>query len=146
MASVFIDFGALDRLTEAKAVKGIQNASLQGERLLKIGILDRPGTGTHHSGNKNPSSAPGSPPAQQTGQLWRSASSDSQVTSTAEGLVGRVTVRRKADDTETKKSDFNVALALEVGTERMAPRPYLSLLATDYRDQMLQAFVAGAKA
>lgn len=131
MASVKMDLAALDRLAEAKAEKGIRAAALTGEALLKADILSRPGTGKVYG--KHRASAPGQPPAPDTGRLRNSVQADQNVRRDGNDLVGRIV----ANDTK--------AAALEKGTERMAARPFLSLLKSDYGPRLVRAFTAGAK-
>lgn len=132
MAKVTIDLAALDRLAEAKAVKGIQKAARRGEAILKADILSRPGTGELYG--KHKASAPGQPPAPDTGRLRAATQADSQVRSDGADLVGRIV------------ANTEYALPLEVGTDRVAARPFLSRLKSDHAGDLQQAFVAGAKA
>ncbi|MCO8017499.1 hypothetical protein NI456_01375 [Brevundimonas diminuta] len=130
MATVTINLAALERMAEEKAVKGIQRAALAGEAITKAN-LSRPGSGRIYG--KHQASAPGEPPAVDTGRLRNATQADTQVRRDGDDIVGRVV----ANDEK--------AHALEVGTERMAPRPFLGLLATDHVDDLLQAFIEGAK-
>lgn len=130
MAKVTINLAALEGLAEQKAVKGIQRAALAGEAITKAN-LSRPGTGRIYG--KHQASAPGEPPAADTGRLRNATQADTQVRLDGDDIVGRVV----ANDEK--------AHALEVGTERMAPRPFLGLLATDHTDDLRQAFIEGAK-
>lgn len=132
MAKVTIDLAALDRITEAKAVRGVQTAALRGEAILKADLLSRPGTGRLYG--KHQASAPGEPPAPDTGDLRRKTQADQKVEVTADAVTGRIV------------ANTEYALALEKGTERMAARPYLSTLRDEHGDDLRAAFVAGAKA
>lgn len=130
MAIVTINLAALERIAEEKAVKGIQRAALAGEAITKAN-LSRPGTGRIYG--KHQASAPGEPPAVDTGRLRNATQADTQVRRDSDGIVGRVV------------ANAEYAHALEVGTERIAPRPFLGLLATDHADDLRQAFIGGAK-
>lgn len=132
MARVTINLAALEGLADQKAQAGIRKAALQGEARMKV-ILNQPGTGRIYG--KHQASAPGEPPAPDKGAagLLGRTQADTQVRREGQDLVGRVV------------ANTDYALALEKGTERMAARPFLTLLATDYADELRDAFIAGAK-
>ena len=130
MAKVTINLTALEGLAEQRAVKGLQRAALAGEAITKAN-LSRPGTGRIYGTHQ--ASAPGEPPAVDTGRLRNATQADTQVRRDGDDIVGRVV------------ANVDYAHALEVGTERMAPRPFLGLLATDHADDLWQAFIEGAK-
>ena len=129
MAQVTINLAALERIAEEKAVKGIQRAALASEAITKAN-LSRPGTGRVYG--KHQASAPGEPPAADTGELRRKTQAGTQVRRDGEDLIGRLV------------ANTEYAHGLEVGTERIAPRPFLGLLATDHADDLRDAFVQGA--
>lgn len=171
MATVTIDLAKLDALTDQKARKGIRSASLQGEAILKATILSQPGTGRKYG--KHRASAPGSPPAPDTGRLRGATQADVQATREGDTWTGRIvsnveyaavleggsknTARSlTADALRGLNTSFNqknanygparvTALESEVGTERMAARPFLSKLKTDHSEALRKAFVIGAK-
>ncbi len=130
MAKVTINLTALEGLAEQRAVKGLQRAALAGEAITKAN-LSRPGSGRLYG--KHQASAPGEPPAVDTGRLRNATQADTQVRRDGDDIVGRVV------------ANAEYAHALEVGTERMAPRPFLGLLATDHADDLRKAFIEGAK-
>lgn len=130
MAKVTINLTALEGLAEQRAVKGLQRAALAGEAITKAN-LSRPGTGRIYG--KHQASAPGEPPAPDSGELRRKTQADTKVRREGSDLVGRVV------------QNIEYAHALAVGTEKMAPRQSLQLLATDHADDLLQAFIEGAK-
>lgn len=135
MAQVTINLAALERIAEEKAVKGIQRAALAGEAITKAN-LSRPGTGRVYprgNGKTHQASAPGEPPAPDMGELRRMTQADTKVRREGSDIVGRVVQNKE------------YAHALAVGTEKMAPRPSLQLLATDHPDDLRQAFIEGAK-
>lgn len=131
MATVSIDLTKLQGIAEAKAVKGIQTAAARGEAILKADLLSRPGTGNVYG--KHRASAPGATPAPDTGRLRAATQADEQVRREGEDFIGRIV------------SNTEYALPLEVGTERMAARPFLSRLKSDHAEDLQKAFVAGAK-
>lgn len=171
MATVTIDLAKLEGMAEEKATRGVQAAALRGEAILKADILNRAGTGKRYG--KHTASAPGEPPAPDDGRLKGATQADTQVRRDGGDLVGRVvsnveyaiylekgtknTARSlTADALRGLNTSFNqknanygparvTALESEVGTERMAARPFLSKLKSDHADDLLKAFVAGAK-
>lgn len=131
MATVRIDLAKLNDMADEAAVKGIQTAALRGEAILKADLLSRPGTGELYG--KHRASAPGEPPAPDTGRLRAATQADEQVRHEGDDLVGRVV------------ANTEYAAALETGTERMAARPYLSRLKSEHSDDLREAFVTGAR-
>lgn len=131
MATVTINLAKLESLAEEKAIKGIQTAAARGEAILNADLLSRPGSGELYG--KHRASAPGEPPAPDTGRLRAATQADEQVRREGDDLVGRVV------------ANTEYALALEKGTERMAARPFLSRLKSDHSDDLRAAFVEGAK-
>lgn len=131
MATVSLDLAKLEGMADDKAVRGVRAAALQGEAILKADLLSRPGTGELYG--KHRASAPGEPPAPDTGRLRAATQADPDVRREGDDLVGRVV------------ANTEYALPLEKGTERMAARPFLSRLKSDHGDKLAQAFVAGAK-
>jgi len=131
MATVRVDLQAFDRMTTKAAEAGLRGALGKGEELLKGDILNRPGTGRQYG--KHRASAPGEPPAPDTGSLRANTNADPDLKPDGEDITGRI-VANSAQ-----------ASALERGTERIAARPFLGLLATDHRDDLQRAFVDGAR-
>lgn len=130
MGRVVVNLAAMEGLAKEKAEAGVRKAALTGEAITKVN-LSRPGSGKVYG--KHTASAPGEPPAPDTGQLRNATQADTQVRQEGSDIVGRVVANKE------------YALALEVGTERMAARPFLNLLATDHADELRDAFIAGAK-
>lgn len=131
MAKVTLDMSAMDRLSARTAEGGVRQALGKAETILKGDILNRPGTGKTYG--KRQASAPGQPPAPDTGNLRANTNADPSVRQDGEDFVGRVV------------ANAAYAEALEKGTERMAARPFLGLLATDHADDLRTAFIQGAK-
>lgn len=131
MATVSIDLQAFDRLTAKAAENGLRSALGEGEKILKDDVLNRPGTGRQYG--KHRASAPGEPPAPDTGSLRANTNADPNLREDGDDVVGRIT------------SNSAQAEALERGTERIAARPFLGRLSTDHRQDLQRAFVEGAK-
>lgn len=117
-------------MSDRAAEQGLKSALLQGEALVKAD-LSQPGTGRIYG--KHQASAPGQPPAPDTGELRNKTGADPQIRRDGDDMVGRIV-------SNTEKST-----ALELGTERMAARPFLGRLKTEHADSLRQAFVQGAK-
>ena len=131
MGAVSLNLARLGDLADQAAERGLRTALGQGEAILRGDILSRPGTGRQYG--KHRASVPGQPPAADTGGLRNRTQADTQLRRDGDDLVGRIV------------SNSEQALALEKGTERIAPRPFLLRLKTDHADDLHRAFVAGAK-
>jgi len=127
---VNIDRAKVNRLTDRKIRIGLQTAADTG-RLLLDGELRRPGKGELRQGGMSRASRPGDPPAPDTGALRRSLASE--VSRKADGLVGEISANKE------------YAGPLEFGTEKIKPRPFMSLLLGKYRGALRSAFARGAK-
>lgn len=163
MAKVTINLAALEGIADRKAEAGLKKAMLQGEARLKV-ILSQPGSGRKYG--KHTASAPGESPAPDTGGLRQATQADTVVRQDGADKVGRIVSNkeyalplekgskhsassRTADGLFGMRGKYGparmTALESEVGTERTAARPFLSLLATDHADELRDAFIAGAK-
>jgi len=131
MAQVTLDLAKMQALSDRAAEGGVRAALGEGERILKEDILNRAGTGELYG--KHRASAPGQPPAPDLGNLRANTNADPALQKDGEDTVGRIV------------ANSEYALPLEKGTERVAARPFLGLLASDHRDDLRQAFVKGAK-
>lgn len=131
MAKVTIDVDALDRLTGGAAEAGLRSALGEYERILKEDVLNRPGTGRQYG--KHTASAPGEPPAPDVGNLKANTNASTEIVEDGDDLVGEV---------EAKAAQ---ALALHVGTERIAARPFMDVPANEHQGALARAFVEGAK-
>lgn len=131
-ARIDIDFARADALTRDMVFRGIFAATKEAERLT-IEILSQPGSGETYQRNSvtHRASAPGESPAPDTGFLRNSV--ESSVVPTLHGARGEIHVT----------ADY--ALPLETGTERMAPRPFLSLVPALHGDDIRAKFVAFAR-
>ena len=135
MATVTLYDGVIARIAADAGEKGLRGALGKAETILKTDILNRPGSGKiYKRGNvEHQASSAGQPPARDIGNLVANTNADPHIREDGDDLVGRVVAN----------SDY--AEALEKGTEKIAPRPFMSLLATDHADDLRQAFIAGAK-
>jgi hypothetical protein len=132
VATVTLELARFETMADEVAERGLIKAAAQGAALLKADILSRPGRGRKYG--RHTASAPGDPPAPDTGQLRNSVDSDTTVRRDANGdLVGRI----------VENSDK--ALALELGTERMAARPHFRRLVSEHQASLQAAFVSGAQ-
>lgn len=130
MTTVRLNLAALDRIADAAARRGLKTALLAGEARAKA-ILSQPGQGRSYG--KHRASAPGDPPAVDTGRLRNATAADTQLREEGGDIVGRIV------------ANTDYAAALETGTERMAARPYLRPLRDEHADELRAAFVAGAR-
>lgn len=111
------------------AERGIRAATVEGQNILKADLLSRPGTGRLYQRGQtveHRASAPGEPPAPDTGELRRRIE--------VEVVRGRNEVRGVIT------ANVEYAAALEMGTERMRARPFLSRLARDYSARLVMVF------
>ena len=130
MGHITCDRAKMARLVETKVTAGLLNASIQGERDAKA-LLSQPGSGQQYGDHK--SSAPGQPPAPDTGHMRTATQATLEVVRGGEDLVTHVV------------TNVPQAVAMEKGTERMAARPYLSRLGSDHGPDLAHAFIEGAK-
>lgn len=135
MAKVTLDLGAIDKMSDRAAEGGLRSALGEAETILKRNILAQNGTGRvyRRGGRVHQASAPGRPPALDTGNLRANTNADPNLKHEGQDVVGSVV------------SNTDYAEALERGTERMAARPFMGPLARDHREDLQRAFVRGAK-
>lgn len=131
MATVSIDLQAFDRLTTKAAENGLRSALGEGEKLLKDDILNQPGTGRQYGDHR--ASVPGQPPAPDTNNLRTNTNANPNLKDDGGDIVGTIDVNAE------------YAKALELGTERVAARPYLRKLEVEHRQDLQRAFNEGAK-
>lgn len=114
------------------ASRGVRAATLEAKRLLQVDILssDPPRTGLTYSRGKTAvhrASAPGEAPAPDTGQLR--AMTQVEFAKNEKAVQGKVV------------NNLEKAAKLELGTEKMAARPFMSLLlGGDYVKRIKAAF------
>lgn len=112
--SVSIKMDGFKRAVLRQAPSIIENKA-DNLRAIIIDDISRQGTGREYrlrDGRRHQASAPGRPPAKQTGGLVESVS-EPDVRQVGGGVIGRITIGAR------------YAIHLERGTGRMAPRPFV---------------------
>lgn len=124
-----INLAAADDYADDVLERGVRAATLDAEKAAIEILTENPGKGrVYRRGTKfHRASAPGAPPALDTGFLSQSVSHE--VTKTANGWVGRVI------------ASAAYAAALEFGTERMKPRPFLSRIPREFGARIRATFL-----
>ncbi len=135
MGKVTLDLVSFERKASGAAEAGLRAALGEAEKILKGDLLNRSGTGRIHKrgGVTHQASAPGQPPAPDTGSLRANTNADPVLKQDGDDITGRVVANSEH------------AAWLERGTEKMAARPYLSTLRDEHDAALQRAFTAGAK-
>jgi hypothetical protein len=110
------------------AERGVRAVVIDAEGITKT-LLSQPGSGRLYSRGKtveHRASAPGEPPAPDTGRLR--ASVTTEVVRGANEVIGYVAVNTE------------YAAALELGTEKVKPRPYLSRVPREFGARLRAVF------
>lgn len=130
--TVQIDLTLADTLSQAAVERGVRAATIDAKGLM-IGILSQPGTGRAYQRKTvtHVASAPGDPPAPDTGRLRNST--QGEVFATSDGALGVVSVNTE------------YAAALELGTDKIAARPFIGRLAKDYSARLAAVFARFAR-
>lgn len=131
--TVNINFALADRISGEAAERGVRAATIEAKNLT-IDMLSQPGKGRVYRKGKtvvHRASLPGRPPAPDTGRLR--GSTQSEVFRTSDGAVGEVSVNTE------------YAAALELGTEKMAARPFISRVVADYGPRIQAVFARFAR-
>jgi hypothetical protein len=130
--TVQIDLTLAEGISQAAVERGVRAATIDAKGLL-IDILSKPGTGRAYKRGSvvHVASAPGAAPAPDTGRLRNST--QGEVLATTDGAIGFVSVNTE------------YAAALELGTEKMAARPFISRVARDYAPRLREVFRRFAK-
>lgn len=131
MARVTLDLSKMDQMADRAAERGLRTALGEAETILKDDVLNRAGTGELYG--KHRASAPGEPPAPDTNTLRANTNADTDIRKDGDDHVGSVV------------ANTAYAKALEVGTERMAARPFLSKLKDEHAHKLSLAFMEGAR-
>jgi len=136
-AKVTFDIPLAQKVAMNAASRGVRAATLEAKRILQVDILssDPPRSGRDYPRGKNGlmhrASAPGEAPAPDTGQLRALTSTEFSTNGTV--AIGRVV------------NNLDKAAKLELGTEKIAPRPFMSkLLSGQYVARIKDAFDRGA--
>lgn len=124
-----INDSTVDRMSQNLILKGLRGVSKEGVTLTKQ-VLSTPGAGELRR-NGTPASKPGDPPAPLTGELRDST--DGEVIRKGRRWVARISVNK------------DYALPLELGTEKIKPRPFLSVVLSKYKNRLMQAFKLNAR-
>lgn len=126
-----LDLGKAFRTTRSQSIAGMERACLWVEGEVKRSF--KPGTGRiyRRGGKAHQASAPGQPPAVDTGRLRSSITHDVRIE--RGGVIGRV------------GTNVEYAPHLELGTSRMAARPFLRPAVFNNREEIVQQFVTGAR-
>jgi hypothetical protein len=115
-------------LVEAAAVNGVTAMTLDAERIA-VDNLSQPGQGRVYTRGsvQHRASAPGDPPAVDTGDLRRERSAEVFIEGSGR-VVGEVIFFAE------------YAEALELGTEKMAPRPFLGDIPVKHGNRLREVF------
>lgn len=122
-----INLAAADDYADDALERGVWAATLEAESLT-VENLSNPGTGRvyRRGGVSHRASAPGQTPAPDTSTLRKSVRVE--LVRVATGLIGKVIVSAAH------------ALPLEIGTERMAARPFLSRVVSEHAARLRATF------
>ena len=128
---VIIGSEVASQLSLSAARRGVRGATSEADALL-VDILSQPGQGRVYPRKKKShrASAPGDAPAVDTGDLRRNRSQE--IFNTETGAIGELSV------------DMEYAEALELGTEKIEPRPFMSRLVSKYSERIIDAFAKAA--
>ena len=130
--TVQIDLTLAGNLSQAAVERGVRAATSEAEARLKGDVLGRPGTGIVYE-KYNPrrthrASIPGAAPAPDTGAAGLRGSVSKEVFAMPDGALGLVSVNKE------------YAAALQFGTDRVKPRPFLDILIREYGARIQAAF------
>ena len=126
---VEINQSKADKLSGDAIERGIRRATIAAENAV-FDDLSQPGRGNPRRDGSR-ASAPGDPPATDTGRLRGSLASEVS--------------RRGGETIGTVSANTEYAAHLEFGTERMAARPFMSRLLKEHVERIKRAFRIGAK-
>jgi len=125
---VQIDMALAQRVALDAAERGVRAATIEARNVAVV-LLSQPGTGRTYQRGKtieHRASAPGEPPAPDTGRLR--ASLTTEVLRGSNEVVGILS------------ANTEYAAALELGTENMAERPYLSRIPREFGARLRKVF------
>jgi hypothetical protein len=129
--SVRIDLALGDSIAKTSVIRGVQAATYEAEAIL-VDLLSQPGAGKVYKRGKKKhrASKPGDPPAVDTGNLRRNRSRE--VYETPSGALGVLGL------------NMEYAEALELGTEKIEPRPSIGTIPANHGERLIEAFRKGA--
>ncbi len=143
--SVRIDLALGDSIAKTSVIRGVQAATYEAEAIL-VDLLSQPGAGKVYDtyfftkngkvfpgkkrAKKHRASKPGDPPAVDTGNLRRNRSRE--VYETPSGALGVLGL------------NMEYAEALELGTEKIEPRPSIGTIPANHGERLIEAFRKGA--
>ena len=129
--SVRIDLALGDSIAKTSVIRGVQAATYEAEAIL-VDLLSQPGKGNVYKRGKKKhrASKPGDPPAVDTGNLRRNRSREAYETPT--GALGVLAL------------NMEYAEALELGTEKIEPRPSIGTIPANHGERLIEAFRKGA--
>jgi hypothetical protein len=136
---VYFDINLANDLVRKAAVRGVRAATIEGLRIVQVDILssDPPRTGRLYKRGKkklHQASAPGEAPAPDTGQLRNMTKAEFLSDPVSGYALGKVV------------NNLAKAADLEIGTDKIAPRPWISrLLGGEYRARLMAAFASKAR-
>jgi phage gpG-like protein len=125
---VDIDMALAQKVALDAAERGVRAATLEARNIAVV-LLSQPGTGRTYQRGKtveHTASSPGDPPAPDTGRLR--ASLQTEVLRGPREVVGILS------------ANTEYAAALELGTERIRPRPYLSRIPREFGSRLRMVF------
>lgn len=128
--------------------RGLIAASFQTQRELKL-MLSKPGAGRRYKGNPTTSSAPGQPPAAQTGTLRASVSVNSAFVRGPSGWLSRRQIttgpNRGMRPPGGRIGALRYGAFLESGTRRMLARPWVKPTIRIVRPKAVQLIGASVR-
>lgn len=125
---VDINMALAEKLAMDACERGVRAATIEA-RSIAVVLLSQPGTGRIYQRGKtvqHQASAPGEPPAPDTGRLRQSI--QTEVVRGVREVVGIVS------------ANTEYAAGLELGTEKVRPRPYLSRIPREFGDRLRSVF------
>jgi HK97 gp10 family phage protein len=131
--TIDINIPLADDISQAAILRGVRGATVEAKNLV-IDKLSQPGKGRVYRRGVSAvhrASAPGDPPAVDTGRLR--GSTQSEVMATSSGAFGIVSVNTE------------YAAYLEFGTEKIAPRPFMSAVLREGVGRIREAFIRYAR-
>ena len=130
MIECVLDRAAIAALERNQIVDGVRAVTLDGVGLVQNQMRQSPATGRTYGNHR--ASAPGEAPAPDTGRL-------------VGAIVAGPVTQDKGDVVGSIRANTEYAAALQLGTEKMAPRPYLDVALDRNKDRLMSVFRAGAK-